>query len=99
MACADVGRQQLASVLDDRRAQSRALAEREPLPQRFEERVLLAEQPLQRLVKIVQTDPAPSARPDIVPCLVREALHVVGKISGELDDGLAEAFVRLDAGS
>ena len=62
MARAHVGRQQLAPLLEHDSAQRRALRERQPLPQRFEHRLLFGEQPRQRLVQVVERRPAPARR-------------------------------------
>ena len=55
MARADVGRQQLAAVLEHESTQHGALRQRQPLPRLFEDRVLFAEQACQREVQIFQT--------------------------------------------
>ena len=89
--------QQLAPLLDDDGAQHRALAERQALPQRLVQRLLLREQSPQRGVQVLARHPAPSAGPHVVPRLVREALHVVGQVAAELDDGLAEPGFRREA--
>ena len=91
---AGLGRQQLAAVLQHRGAQRGALRQGQPLPGRLEQRLVLAEQPRQRRVQILEADRPPSVRPRIVPELVREPLHVVGQVAGELDDRLAEAGAR-----
>src|SRR5205823_11221163 len=44
MARPNVGRQELAAILDDDRAQHSALSQREPLPDRLEHRVLFGEE-------------------------------------------------------
>ena len=54
MALADVGRQQLAALLEDDGAQHGALRQRQPLPERFEHRLLLGEQAAQGAVEIVE---------------------------------------------
>ena len=63
----------------------------------FEERLVLAEQPLQRRVQIVEARRLPPLAAHVVPDLVREPLHVVGQVAGELDDRRAEARRRPDA--
>ncbi len=97
MPLADVGGQQLAAVLQDDRAQHRALREREALPQRFEHGLLLGEQAHQRLMEIVERRAAASSRPHVVPGFVRQPLDVVGEIAGQLDDRGAEPGLGADA--
>ena len=92
-----VSRQQLAAVLEDHRAQHRALRQRQALPRFLEDGVLLVEQPRQRQVQVLEPRRLPARRPHVVPRLVRQPLHVVGHVVGELDDGRAEAVLRLHA--
>ena len=91
MAGARVGREQLASALQHDRAQHAALRQRQPLPDRLEHRLLLGEQPRQRRVQVVEGRPSSTGGADVVPRLVREPLHVVGQVAGEIDDRRAEA--------
>ena len=97
MARAHVGRQQLAAVLEHDGAQHRALRQRQPLPDGLEHRVLLGEQPRQRRVQVVERRPSSARRAHVVPGFVREPLHVVGQVAGEIDDRGAEARLRADA--
>ena len=94
----DVGAQQLPALLEHGGAERTALRDRQPLPHRLEQRVVLAEQATERRVQLVEPDPPRPVRPHIVPGLVREALDVVGQVAGELDDGRAEARLRPEAG-
>ena len=92
-----VSREQLASILQHDGAQDRALCERQPLPDRLEERFLLGEHTCERGVKVVERGPPASSVADVVPGLVREPLHVVRKVAGEIDNGRAKAGLGLDA--
>jgi hypothetical protein len=70
-----------------------------PLPQCFEHRLLLAEQTAEGLVERIERGPPAARGSHFVPRFVREPLHVVGKVAGELDDRVAEAVFRLDSRS
>ena len=91
---ADVGREQLAALLEHGGAQRAALRQRQPLPHALEERLVLAEQPLQRAVQIVEVRRPSAARAHVVPDFVRQPLDVVGEVARELDDRGAEAGRR-----
>src|SRR4051812_17355081 len=97
MARSRVGRVQLTTILEDDRAKRRTLRQGQPLPDRFEQRLLFREQPGQRRVQVVNCRAPRAGRADIVPRLVREALDVVGKVARDVDDGGAEARFWFDA--
>ena len=78
------------AVLEHDRAQHRALRERQPLPRAFEHHLLLGQQPLERLMQIVERRAAPPARAHLVPGFVRQPLHVVRQVARQLDDRRAE---------
>ena len=99
MTRANVPRQQLVPVLEHGRAQRPPLRQRQALPGTFEERFVLAEQPLQRAVQVFEVRRPPGPRLHIVPDLVREALDVVGQVAGEIDDRRAETRRGSEAGS
>ena len=86
-------RQQRLAAFEDDGAQDAALGEGQALPDGVEDRVLLAEQPPQRRVQVLDADAPPPRRGHVVPGLVREPLHVVGQVAGEFDDG--ERRIRL----
>ena len=96
---ARVRRQQLPAFLEHDRPQHAPLRQRQSLPRRFEQRVLLGQQPAQRLVKIVERCPPPAAHPHLVPRFVCQPLHVIWQVPGELDDRGAQTRLRLDARS
>ncbi len=83
---AHIGRHQFASFFDHQRAQHRALRQRQPLPRFLEHHVLLAEHSRQGGVEIVEAGGLLAGLLHVVPGLVREPLHVVGNIGGEIDD-------------
>ena len=89
-----LGREQLDAVLEHDGAERGALRERQPLPRRLEQRVLLGQQPPQRLMQIFEPNRPSSRGRRVVPRLVRQALHVVGQITGELDHRGAKAGFR-----
>src|SRR5262245_30926479 len=97
--CAGIDGHQVQALFEDDGAEHRALPEREPLPHGLEHRLLLEQQTLQGGVEILERRLAPAARADLVPGLVRQPLHVVGQVAGELDDGGAEAVLGPEAGS
>ena len=59
---------------------------------------MLAEQALQRRVQVLEVRRPLRPRLHVVPDLVREALHVVGQVAGEIDDRRAEPGRGLEAG-
>ncbi len=61
--------------------------------------MLFGEQTAQCRVQIVHVHPTLSRRMCIVPCFVREPLHVVRQIAGELDVRRSDARLWLDARS
>jgi hypothetical protein len=77
--------------LEHDRTERSALRQREALPDGFEQHLLLGQQPLQRLMQIVEGHAPPGAAADFVPGFVRETLHVVGQIAGEIDDRHAQS--------
>ena len=97
IAC--VRRQQFPAFLEHHRPQHAPLRQRQSLPRRFEQRVLLGQQPAQRLVKILERRPPPAAHPHLVPRFVRQTLDVIWQVPGEVDDGGAQTRLRLDARS
>ena len=97
MTGAHVGGHQLAAFFDHERAQHRALRQRQPLPRFLEHRVLLAEQPRQGDVQIVEAGRLLARLLHVVPGFVREPLHVVRHVGGEIDDRFAEPVVGADA--
>ena len=46
---------------------------------------------LQRLMQVVERRAAAARAADLVPGFVREPLHVVGQVAGQLHDGGAQA--------
>ena len=94
-----VGRQQLAPVFEDGGAQGGPLRQRQALPGPLEKRFVFAQQPLQRLVQILEAGALAAAGLDVVPHFVRETLDVVGQVAGEVDDRAAEPGLRLEAGA
>ena len=59
---------------------------------------MLVEQATKGHVELIQPDPPDTVRPYIVPGLMRQALHVVGQVAGEVDDGVADARLGSEAG-
>ena len=97
MPFADVGRQEFTAALQHDRAKHGALRQREPLPERFEDRLLLGEQAQQRLMQVVERRAAAARGAHIVPGLVSEPLHVVGKVARQLHDRDAQSGLGADA--
>jgi len=89
-----IGGVNLTTSLQHDRAQRRALLQRQPLPERFEDRLLFGQQPRQRPVKILERRLPRSLRAHIVPRFMREALDVVGQVASELDDRVRHASFR-----
>jgi len=87
----------LTTSLQHDRAQRRALLQRQWLPARFEDRLLLGQQPRQRSVKILERRLPRPLRAHIVPRFMREALDVVRQVAGELDDRVRDAVFRFHA--
>jgi len=92
----DVRGEELAPVLEHGGPECRALAEREPLPHTLENRLVLAEETLQRFMQVLQPRCASAGSPHIVPHFVCEPLHVVGKIPRQFHDRGAESRRRFD---
>src|SRR5205085_5688482 len=57
-----VGRMELAAGLKHHGSQRRALLQRQPLPERFEDRLLLRHQPRQRVMQVLERRPSSAAR-------------------------------------
>ena len=97
MPRARVGRVQLAPALQYDRAQRGALGQREPLPHRLKQHVLLVEQAREGRMEIVQRRATRPGRAHVVPGFVRQPLHVVGEVSRQVHDGRAQPGLWPDA--
>ena len=98
MTGADIAGQQLASIFEDERPQHGALGQGKPLPLFLEGGLVLAKQPRQRRVEVLEPGRPSPRDPDIVPGFVGETLDVVGHVGGEFHDGGAEAGFGLEPG-
>jgi len=98
MPLADTGREQLLAAFEHQRAQNAALRQRQPLPGFFKHNSLLPQNPAECRVQIFHAHRLLPRRPRVVPRLVRQTLHVVGHVVGEIDDGGTEAGFGTQAG-
>src|SRR5678815_5524430 len=97
MTGARLGREQFTSVLQHHRSERAALGEGESLPDGLEDRFLLGKQPRQCRMQVVECCSSSTGVANVVPRFVREPLHVVGKVTGEIDNGGAQARFRANA--
>ena len=67
------------SSLQHDRAQRRTLLQRQPLPERLKDRLLLGQQPRQRPVEILERHLSRALRPYLIPRFMRKPLDVIGR--------------------
>ena len=100
MTRADVGAQQLPALLEHGGAERPALRQASAAATCASKRASCSLSSRRSVVvQLVEAHPPVPVRPHIVPGLVREALHVVGQVAGELDDGRADTRLRPEAAS